>query len=130
MDGNLLGVELKRLRDAHGLSLREAARRTGGVLSHAYLSQLELGKNPKTGKPIDPSPRVLRALSDAYGVSYERLLALAGYYVPAQETANSLAEDWPEGVQFLTRASGRLSPEMKRKMLRAMEQFLDDDDQT
>lgn len=33
-------------------------------------------------------------------------------------------ESWPEGIQFLHRPS---TPEMKRKMIRAMQQFLKDD---
>ena len=121
-----LGRELHRIREDLGWSLREASERNGGVVSHAYLGQLERGNDPHTKKPISPSPSMLKALAAAYGVSYEYLMELAGYLEPGKVEA--IEEEWPEGVQFLRRASQKLTPEMKRKMIRAMKQFLEDDD--
>lgn len=66
-----LGQELRALREARGLGLRELARRQG--LSAAYVSTLETGqlKTP-------PAARVLRALAEFYEVEADRLLLLAG----------------------------------------------------
>jgi transcriptional regulator with XRE-family HTH domain len=66
-----LGRELRALREARGLGLRELARRLG--LSPSYLSTLERGqlKTP-------PAATVLRALAALYEVEADRLLLLAG----------------------------------------------------
>ncbi len=120
-----LGQELRRMREDLGWSRREACEHAGGVISHTYLGLLEQGSDPRTNKPISPSPAVLEALATAYGVSYEYLMELAGYLKPGK--SDEIEESWPEGVQFLRRASKKLDPEMKRKMIRAMQQFLEED---
>lgn len=74
-----LGDYLKAARQALGLSLRDAARRTNGAVSHTYLGDLERGNDRRTGKPLHPSPLVLRALADVYQVSYDELMQRAGY---------------------------------------------------
>lgn len=70
-----LGTFLAKARNAAGKSLRTVERETG--ISNAYLSQLE------TGKIKTPAPQNLHALADAYTVSYETLMDLAGYPVPS-----------------------------------------------
>lgn len=70
-----LGRILKDLRGK--LSLREAAKRSG--LSYSYISSLENGKHPRTGAPINPTPDILRNLSNAYNYPYEELMKVAGY---------------------------------------------------
>lgn len=121
-----LGTELRRLRHDRGWSLREVADKSGGVVSQGYIAQLEHGLDPRSKKPISPSPQVLKALASVYGVSYEYLMQLAGYLDPGK--VDTVEEDWPEGVNFIRRASKELTPEMKRKMIRAMQQFLEDDE--
>src|SRR5947207_2690385 len=69
-----LGRYLKRLREASGLSLREAEGEIG--ISNAFLSQLE------SGKVKQPSPVMLYKLAKLYGVPYETLMELAAYPVP------------------------------------------------
>ncbi|MCL6599527.1 MAG: helix-turn-helix domain-containing protein [Alicyclobacillus macrosporangiidus] len=73
-----LGEFLRRLRGK--MSLREAAEKTG--LSHTYISQLEKGVDPRTGKEISPSVAVLNRIADAYNIPRESLLLLAGYLDP------------------------------------------------
>ncbi|WP_077623801.1 helix-turn-helix domain-containing protein [Sediminibacillus massiliensis] len=72
---------LKELRGKE--SLREASKRAG--ISHNYLSQLEKGIDPRTKKPIKPSPDTLKRLADAYNYSYNKLLSLAGYTEEAEQ---------------------------------------------
>jgi transcriptional regulator with XRE-family HTH domain len=64
-----LGALLRAQRQVANLSLRETARLA--EVSNAYLSQVERGLH-------QPSVRVIRALSDALGISMETLLAQAG----------------------------------------------------
>lgn len=75
--GNLseFGKYLKELRGKR--SLREMERITG--LSHTYLSTLEKGFDPRSGKERKPTPETLKKLSDTLEVSYEKLLEVAGY---------------------------------------------------
>lgn len=68
-------IYLRELRGKR--SLREMERITG--LSHTYLSTLEKGFDPRTGKERNPTPEVLRTLSEALNVNYVELLIKAGY---------------------------------------------------
>ncbi len=71
VEESTLGEELRKIRDAHGLTLRAVERATG--ISNAYLSQLETGKIEK------PSPNYLYRLAEEYKVPYELLMEKAGY---------------------------------------------------
>jgi transcriptional regulator with XRE-family HTH domain len=68
----MLATLLRGRRGELGLSLREAARRIG--ISPAYLSSLEHGRNPSTGRPAVPSPLVLAAIARVLSVDLETLL--------------------------------------------------------
>lgn len=71
-----LGNYLKSVRNGMGMSLRGIEEATGQEVSNAYLSQLE------NGKVTSPSPHVLYALAQVYGISYENLMERAGYISP------------------------------------------------
>ncbi|MDD9266419.1 helix-turn-helix domain-containing protein [Paenibacillus sp. GCM10023248] len=73
--GNQLGKFLESLRGK--MSLRKVASKSG--LSHAYIRDLELGRNRTTNDIIKPSPDTLRKLSQAYQYPYTDLLMKAGY---------------------------------------------------
>lgn len=72
---NNLGNYLRELRGS--LSMREAAKRIG--ISHTYLDKIEKGRDPRSGKPIKPTPETLRMISKAYNCDYEELMVVAGY---------------------------------------------------
>lgn len=72
---NEFGEYLKDLRG--GKSLREMERITG--LSHTYLSTLEKGVDPRSGKERKPTPDILKKLSEALDVPYIELMKKAGY---------------------------------------------------
>jgi transcriptional regulator with XRE-family HTH domain len=72
----MLGDQLRSRRRELGLSLREAARRIG--ISPAYLSSVEHGRNPSTGRAPVPSAVVLAAIARVLGLELETLLELAG----------------------------------------------------
>ena len=77
---NELGALLGDLRKAKGLSLREVEEAADGMISNAYLSQLENGKIRR------PSPNVLHSLALVYAVPYEALMEKAGYLLPSEDS--------------------------------------------
>ncbi|MFD1136774.1 helix-turn-helix domain-containing protein [Paenibacillus urinalis] len=83
---------LLKLREAKGLSLREAAKRSG--LSHSYIDSLEKGVHPKTKAPIKPSPDSLKSLAAAYDYDYILLMNAADYV--EEEPKSSEYKQLPE----------------------------------
>ena len=65
-----IGRFLREVRQAVGLTLREAARQSG--VSNPYLSQVETGQRR-------PGPSILRRLAPVYGVSVHELMVRAGH---------------------------------------------------
>ena len=57
-----LGDLIKEYRESHDLSQRQFAMTCG--LSNGYISMLEKGKNPKTGRPVTPTLQQLKKLAD------------------------------------------------------------------
>lgn len=43
-------------------------------VSHTYLNALEKGEHPKTGRPVNPSAKMLQLISEGYGIPLEELL--------------------------------------------------------
>ncbi len=72
---NDFGKYLKELRG--NKSLREMERITG--LSHTYLSTLEKGIDPRSGKERKPTPEILKKLSETLDINYTELMERAGY---------------------------------------------------
>lgn len=68
-----LGQYLASIRQDRKLTLREVEEATSKEISNAYLSQIE------NGKIQQPSPNILHALAELYGVDYEGLMEKAGY---------------------------------------------------
>lgn len=88
------GEHIREIRNHQGISIREAAKRSG--VSQPYLSQLESGKN------VNPTPQIIKKISAGLGVSYTHLLEVAGLleegavdrFVKSQKAANkALQED-------------------------------------
>ncbi len=65
--------KLVKAREKKKLSLREAAAFIG--ISHTYLSALEKGFDPRTGKNIVPSQQVLLKICKAYSFDYDKVFA-------------------------------------------------------
>lgn len=74
---NNLGELFRQIRVSKNWSIREAARKMG--ISYSYLSILEKGIDPRTGKDSNPKPDTLRIISKAYDYPYEELMKSAGY---------------------------------------------------
>ena len=67
-----LGDLIKKYREDNKLSQREFARNCG--LSNSLISILEMGKNPQTGKPMEPDLRTYRRLAYGMGMTEKELL--------------------------------------------------------
>jgi transcriptional regulator with XRE-family HTH domain len=85
-----LGSGLREARELKNLSLRAVEQAAG--ISNAYLSQLENNKIRK------PSPFFLHKLSKLYDISYEKLMAAAGYATLEEGTASP--KSFASGVLF------------------------------
>ena len=94
------------VREAAGLTQSAAAAALG--VHPAVLSRYENGMwFPKVG--------LLRRIARLYGVSVDTLI---GHNEGPDDQA------WPEGVQFIRRASKDLTPEGREAIMRAMEAIL------
>jgi transcriptional regulator with XRE-family HTH domain len=71
-----MGGIVGRRRNQLGLSTREAARRIG--ISPSYLVALEQGRNPSTGRPPVPSPKILVAIGRVLEIELASLLDTVG----------------------------------------------------
>lgn len=68
-----LGKYLASIRIDRGMTLRGVEEATKKEVSNAYLSQIESDKIRK------PSPNILNALAELYGIDYAQLMEMAGY---------------------------------------------------
>lgn len=68
-----IGEIIKQYREKNHISLRVFAEQCDGI-THGYLSALEAGKNPNTGKPSNPSMKKIRAIAAGMGMPVEKLL--------------------------------------------------------
>jgi len=66
------GEFIKHLREERGLSLREAAKRSGGLVSHTHIAELE--KRPGAWDRVTLS--TLEGLARAYDIDIQELVAL------------------------------------------------------
>jgi len=71
-----LGKYLASIRVDRGLTLRQVEDATNKEVSNAYLSQIE------NDKIRQPSPNILNALAELYGLDYVDLMERAGYLKP------------------------------------------------
>lgn len=67
-----IGEIIKKYREEHGYSLREFSRISG--VSNSYLSMLESGRHPRTGRPIVPTLTKLNQIADAMGIDINDLI--------------------------------------------------------
>lgn len=71
-----LGSIVKKRRRMLGLTIRALAKSTG--VSASYISSIEVGRNPTTGRPPEPSLKVLRNLARELEVSLDQLTGVVG----------------------------------------------------
>lgn len=69
-----LGEIIRNYRNEHSLSLREFSQISG--ISNSYISMLESGRHPRSGRPIVPTITKLNQLSSAMGLKIDDLLSI------------------------------------------------------
>jgi HTH-type transcriptional regulator, competence development regulator len=113
-----LGQYLASIRNDRKMTLRQVEEATNKQVSNAYLSQIENDKIQK------PSPNILHALAELYGINFERLMDLAGYLTSPTQRApdqrhgraatfaeyNLTDEEESELMQFLQFIRSRKKP--------------------
>ena len=97
-----LGDRIRELRDAHDLSLREFAKKLGG-LSAAFLSDVELGRR-------HPSDQVLRQMARILETTVEDLRR-HDTRPPVQEMKRLAATNPAYGVLFRKVIDKKIDPE-------------------
>lgn len=118
MSPQALGQYLRELRGDRRLSLRDVERATGGVVSNAYLSQLEQGKR------LEPGPKYLAALARVYDVPVQLLFEKAGYAdAPTPSDVDVAFEQVRADSEFKfgTRLAGELDESAKRVIIELYE---------
>lgn len=102
-----LGAYLKSIREDRGLTLRDVEESTSKEVSNAYLSQIE------NNKIKNPSPNILNALAELYGISFEGLMRRAGYL---KTTPRAEGSDERHG-RAATFAEHNLTPSEEKELL-------------
>lgn len=103
-----IGAKLRELRQRHGLSQRELARRLG--ISHTRMGAYERGV-AANGQPAIPGPGLLAKAAERLEFPYEALLRLAGH-----PTEPAPAADPDPGISELLGIYHAL-PDGRRRML-------------
>ncbi|WP_375691447.1 helix-turn-helix domain-containing protein [Pseudooceanicola sp. LIPI14-2-Ac024] len=109
-DNVTLGEYLASIRNDRKLSLRAVEEKTHKQVSNAYLSQIE------TGKIQQPSPNILNALADLYGIAFEALMEKAGYITSASKRAKESRHG-----RVATFAEHNLTPAEERELMQYLE---------
>lgn len=69
-----IGDIIRNYRDAHAMSMEAFAKKAD--ISKQYVSFLEKNQHPKTGKPIEPSVKILKKIADGMDIDFDELLNL------------------------------------------------------
>ena len=111
-------MELKDIviqyRHEHGMSQRTFADQCG--VSNGFVSTLESGVNPKTGKPKTPTFRNIQALAEGMGITARALMDMAD-----DLTFSILEDDVIPELEFVNEAGKNLTREFVRMLSRMPE---------
>jgi len=107
--------KLRDLRERQRFSQEELARRAN--LSPQSIAKIEAGFDPRSGKPVNPTPDTLRRIADALSANhpedapeyYRQLMEAAGYLdgLPEPTRPPSASLDWARSkpaLPVITRA--------------------------
>ncbi|MFT9495818.1 helix-turn-helix domain-containing protein [Anaerosolibacter sp.] len=111
---------LRELRQKHDITLDKMADDTG--ITKATLSRYENGHR-------EPKLDIINTIADYFNVPVDYLLGNTNQINPHKTTVDLLEEEFPEGVQVLRRATKKLNPKARRKMIKLMEAFLNEEDE-
>lgn len=121
-----LGELIINYRTRMSLSQREFSRKCD--LSNSYISFLEKGKNPKTGRPLVPTLEQYKKIADGMDISVHKLFELLDEDAPVNlNSASDETEKEPQpkndDIRLLVRGLNKLTPEQvdqAKEMFRVM----------
>ena len=102
-----LGEQLREVRALRKLSMKAVAE--PAAISTAYLQKLE------RDEVRSPSPHILHRVAEVLNVPYPRLMALAGYVVPA---SGETPEQEPQNLLAHALSSEDLTEDEQRELAR------------
>jgi transcriptional regulator with XRE-family HTH domain len=102
-----LGEYLASIRTDRRMTLRQVEEATNKVVSNAYLSQIE------NDKVQQPSPNVLHALAEIYGIDFGELMERAGHITPPKKRGDNQRHG-----RVATFANHNLTPEEEAELVR------------
>ena len=105
-----LGKYLASIRTDRHMTLRQVEEAMNKEVSNAYLSQIENDKIQK------PSPNILHSLAEFYGISFEKLMDMAGYLM----SSTKRTDDDRHG-RVATFAEHNLTPEEESELIQFLQ---------
>lgn len=106
-----LGQMIKKYRNDNGLSLRDFARVSG--VSNSYISMLETGRQPTSGRPVVPTLTKLNQIAAAMNVRVDDLIV-------AIEDPVGSAADFSDLERLIIDRFRGLSEKEKEMILRSL----------
>ena len=106
--GRDIGEYIRQQRSSAKISLRQLSKLAG--VSNPYLSQIERGN-------YRPSPQVVKALAQAFGLKPEQLYTMLGFMDEANPATTPSVE---QAIQL----DARLEPAQKEALIRVYRSFL------
>lgn len=111
-----IGEYIKNYRKTHEMSMAEFAKLCG--ISKAYVSVLEKGVHPTTGKEVVPAVQIVRQIADATGADFGKLFASLNQWV-------NVTDDFEIAETMKIKVYGRVAAGIPMEMI---EDIYDEED--
>lgn len=115
----LIGEKINILRKENKLTMQELADRSN--LTKGYISMLEKGKNPQSGKPIIPSLDTVQSIASAFSLDLESFLENVDSKVNLPKLKSNSAT-----VDKITEISSKLTESRQAKVYNFAEKQLEE----
>ena len=119
-----IGDLIREYRESHNLSQRDFAKKSG--LSNGYISMLEKGEDPRTGKPVQPKIDSLFSIARTMHMSLQDLAEKVDDDIPVSLVSVPLknpADD--DGISELISVFSELSEDNRSKLIELAHLYLD-----
>ena len=117
-----LGEFIKKYRTDHDMSMDKFSELSG--ISKSYISLLEKNRHPKTGKPIMPSIKCIRQVSDCVHIDFNMLFSMLNGDEPLSEeepaptSVDFVLSDQEREILIEYRRADNIDREMVRRILK------------
>lgn len=113
------GQRLRNIRESHDMSREVLAQKLG--ITYWAISKYETGER-------SPDQETIAKIADIFGVSVDTLLGRISTQNKSDNAIDDITLNWPEGAKVLRRAHNELTPEQRRKMLKLIEAYINEED--